>query len=145
MDHAAERQRAIDRGTTMFANGSHWLKTVNGRRFVIELHDDGTLTEWLEDHPDDTWHGRWQISPVWETPEYLVGMQILVGGYEARVRVVGTEPWRGYELPPEGLDAVPPDDRRHEFLYKSHFPTVTLTRHGAQPPPQVALPPVGAA
>lgn len=128
----------------MFANGSHWLKAVNGRRFVIELHDDGTLTEWLEDHPDDSWQGRWQISPVWETPEYLVGMQILVGGYEARVRVVGTEPWRGYELPPEGLGAVPPDDRRHEFLYQRHFPTVTLTRVGAQPPQRVALPPVDA-
>lgn len=126
----------------MFTDGSRWLKTVNGRRMVIELREDGTLTEWLEDSPDDSWQGRWQISPVWETPEYLVGMQILVGGYEARVRVVGAEPWRGYELPPEGLDAVPPEDRRHEFLYQSHFPKVTLTRHGAQPPQQVPLPPV---
>lgn len=129
----------------MFTDGSRWLKKVNGRRMVIELRADGTLTEWLEDSPDDSWQGRWQISPVWETPEYLVGMQILVGGYEARVRVVGAEPWRGYELPPEGLDVVPAENRRHEYLYQTYFPTVTLTRHGAQPPQQVALPTIGAA
>jgi hypothetical protein len=27
--------------------------------FVVELHEDGTLTEWSESNPEETWPGTW--------------------------------------------------------------------------------------
>jgi len=36
-----------------------WLKTVDGRQFVVDLRDDHTLLESLKEAPGDTWSGTW--------------------------------------------------------------------------------------
>ena len=44
-----------------------WLKTVSGRRFIVELHEDNTLTEALQDAPNDAWSGKWSLGRTSET------------------------------------------------------------------------------
>ncbi|BAH33240.1 hypothetical protein [Rhodococcus erythropolis] len=66
-----------------FAPTVLWRKTFgSGKVFIIKLHEDFTLTEWLEDDPSDTWQGTWK--PV--AAEYSTKISSwLAGSLETRV------------------------------------------------------------
>lgn len=66
-----------------------WLKlTESGRRLVTELRPDGSVIEWDEDEPSETWEGTW--SPTAD------GLELKISKYRATLQRSGNV-FRGYE------------------------------------------------
>jgi hypothetical protein len=85
-----------------FSPGTRWLKIVGDRRYVIELHQDGSVTEWFESAPGDTWTGSWEAKAI-DWGSLAPGLEYRIGGYTGFVVV---EPFVEHPHGVEGEERV---------------------------------------
>lgn len=126
----ATYEEAARRGFELVPVGSTWLKDVGGNRMIVQLVEEGKLTEWREDQPENTWTGFWTTGARYEYPEFITTIQITVGDYEARISCFDEDAPKGYEVERTAYDRMDGNERRlmDSGGYPAGFPIVTLTR-----------------
>lgn len=108
-DTLGEAQRASDE---LFYPGSRWRKTVEDKSFIVELLEDGKLSEWEDGNPDLTWTGQYTTGAHYEPPAWVPHLQLWIGEYQTRITALNEQAPHGYEYTQAELFALPPEDRR---------------------------------